>query len=170
MILPLSAFAQSYVFAPQIKKIEPKTNLTEVKLSVVFKDNRTYERKLNERCTKDELYAIIVDYLSQTFPNAEVELIPEERFGDEAERGGVLLKVNLLKFESTLMSTVYIASVRLEAVLIDARGEEPKVVEEKIKIEGRQMNTLGHTSGQIGLSNSFKKAFDKLTKKLTSLE
>lgn len=170
ILLPLSAFAQSYVFPLQLKRVEPKSGLSDVKLLVVFQDNRTYERKLNERCTKDELYAIFVDYLSQTYPNAKVMLLPEDRFGDAPERGGLLLRINLLKFESTLMSTLYIASVRMEAELSDSRGEETKVYEEKIRIEGRQMNTLGHTSGHIGLNNSFKKAFDKLTKMFDALD
>jgi len=163
ILLPLSAFAQSYVFPPQLKRVEPKSGLSDVKLSVVFQDNRTFERKLNERCTKDELYAIFVDYLGQAFPNAQVTLIPEDRYNEDPQSGTILLKLNLLKFESTLLSTVYIASVRIEAKIIDNSGDIQSVYEEKIKIEGRQMNTLGHTSGHIGLNNSFKKAFNKLT-------
>ena len=160
LLIPVTGIAQSYVFAPEIKFNE-RPGLGSVKVSVVFQDNRTYTRKLNERCTKDELFQIFAGYIQKSLPGVSLNVLEEERYNDEPQQGVVTLKINLLKYESVLMNTVYIAPTKYKVVLTDNRGE-PKEFSETITIEARQMNTLGHKSGQIAANTSFRKALEKL--------
>lgn len=160
LLIPVTGIAQSYVFAPEIKFNE-RPGLDSVKVSVVFQDNRTYTRKLNERCTKDELFQIFAGYIQKSLPGVSLNVLEEERYNDEPQQGVVTLKINLLKYESVLMNTVYIAPTKYKVVLTDNRGE-PKEFSETITIEARQMNTLGHKSGQIAANTSFRKALEKL--------
>lgn len=160
LLIPVAGIAQSYVFPPEIK-FKEMPGLDSVKVSVVFQDNRTYTRKLNERCTKEELFQIFAGYIQKSLPGVSLTVLEEEKYNDEPQSGVVTLKINLLKYESVLMNTVYIAPTKYKVVLTDKRGE-PKEFTETITIEARQMNTLGHKSGQIAANTSFRKALEKL--------
>lgn len=161
LAIPLIGMSQSYVFFPEIKT-EQRQEFNDIKISVVYKDSREYDKKLKEKCTKEDIFNAFTNYIAQTFPNLNLSILSGDKFEENPEEGEITLKINLLKYDAAFYPSVYVANTNYLAILIDNRNGL-KIYRDTIKGAGNQFNAFGAKSGKIALNNSFQKAFDKLT-------
>lgn len=169
LTFPLVGFCQSYVFCPKIK-IEERQGLNDATISIVFKDNRVYSRRVVEKCTKTELFAEFVSCIKQTYPNVKITVLDESKFDENPAKGILTFKIDFQKYDVTFYGGMYIAKTKYEVNIFDYRNGE-NIIKEIIYGEGRQFNALGFKSGKIASNSSFKEAFDRfivmLDKQLT---
>lgn len=158
--IPLIGLSQSYVFCPEIKTIQ-RQGFSETKISIVYKDSREYDRKLKEKCTKDEIFNSFTNNLAKTFPDFSISVLAEDQYDSLPQNGEVRLKLNLLKCDATFYPAVYVSNTDYFVTMIDNRKEQ-KIYTDTIKGAANQFNMWGLKSGKIALNNSFQIAYDKL--------
>jgi len=156
---PLLGFCQSYIFCPEIKT-EVKQGLNDVKMSIIFKDNRVYDKKVKEKCTKTEIFNAFVNCIRLTYPNIKITILDEGKFDETPLKGIVTFKIDLQKYDATFKLGMYRAITKYDVKIFDYRNEEI-TFNEIITGEGKQFNALGLKSGEIASNQSFKEAFDK---------
>jgi len=158
ILLPLFSFSQSFVFCPKID-VEARQSFGTERINIVFKDNRTYEKKLKEKCTKDEIFTTFVNSIKLAYPDLIVNQLDEANFHNTAAEGTVTLQVSLSEYEATFYPGVYLAKTTFTITIQDNRSQH-LTFEEEFKGEGKQMNALGKLSGKIACNSSFQRAFD----------
>lgn len=167
--MPLIVCGQSFVFRPDIKT-ELKKDLNNINISLVFKDSRSYAKKVKEKCTKDEIFNEFVSCIKRTYPNIKIVVLDEKSFDATPQKDSITIKINFLQYDVTFYLGMYIAYTTFELKIFDYRKGEKLIVDSTIKGEGKQFNVLGLKSGKIASNSSFKEAFDRfvsLTAKLS---
>ena len=159
LIIPISGFCQSFVFCPEIKT-EVKQGFDGIKINVVFKDSRVYEKRIKVQCSKEEIFDVFVTSILRTFPYLNITVLDESKFDENPVEGSVTFKINLKKYEATFYPGVYIANTNYEVLLFDNRNGI-NIIKDTISGEGKQFNALGYKSGKIASNSSFKRAFDQ---------
>jgi hypothetical protein len=159
--IPLFGLCQSYVFCPEIKT-EVKHGLSGMDVSFVFKDSRVYEKKLNEKCTKTEIFNEFANCFYRTYPDIKISILDENDFDKNPAKGIFTLKIDFLDYEATFYTGMYIANTKFLVKIFDNRDGE-YFNQDTIMGYGKQFNALGFKSGKIALNSSFKEAFDKFT-------
>lgn len=163
--MPLLGFCQSLVFFPEIKT-EERQILNDVDLSIVFKDSRTYKKKLKEKCTKTEIFTEFANCLRRTYPNMKITILEENQFEENPTKGNITLKIDLQKYDVTFYSEMYIAYTKYNVKIVDYRNGE-NIIEDTITMgEGKQLDELPYKSAEISSNRSFKQAFDRFTSML----
>lgn len=157
--IPLLGFCQSFVFCPIINT-EAKQGLKDVNVSIVFKDSRSYEKKVKEKCTKDEIFAEFVNCIRLTYPNIKVSVLDGDKFDENPTKDIITIKIDLQKYDATFYTGMYIANTKYEVKIFDERNSE-NIITDIIAGEGKQFNALGFKSAKIASNSSFKEAFDK---------
>jgi len=155
---PLLGFCQSYVFCPEIKT-EQKQGYEGLNISIVFKDSRVYDKKVNEKCTKNEVFSEFASCIKNTFSDIKINVLDENKFDENPAEGIITFKIDLLKYDATFYTGVYIANTKYEVRIFDYSGIN--IIKDTISGEGKQFNALGFKSGKIASNSSFKRAFDK---------
>ena len=166
--MPLLGFSQSLVFFPDIKT-EERLNLKDAELSIVFKDSRVYEKKLNEKCTKTEIFDEFANCLRRSYPNIKINVLEENRFEENPIKGNLTLKIDFQKYDVTFYTGMYIAYTKYDVKIVDYRNGE-NIIEDTITMgEGKQLDDLAFKSAEISSNRSFKQAFDRFTSMLDKL-
>ncbi len=168
IILPFWGISQSLVFFPDIKTQE-RLNLKDAELSIVFKDSRVYEKELNEKCTKSEIFAEFTNCLRRSYPSIKITVLEENKFEEKPIKGNLTLKIDFLKYDVTFYSGIYIAYTKYDVKIIDYRNGE-NIIEDTITMgEGKELDELAFKSAEISSNRSFKQAFDRITSILDKL-
>jgi predicted metal-binding transcription factor (methanogenesis marker protein 9) len=169
IVMPLIVYGQSFVFCPDIKT-EVKRDLNNINISLVFKDSRSFAKKVKEKCTKNEIFNEFVNCIKRTYPSIKISVLDENTFDVNPQKDSITIKINLLQYDATFYLGMYIAYTTYELKIFDYRKGEKLIVDSIIKGEGKQFNLLGLKSGKIASNSSFKDAFDRfvsLTAKLS---
>lgn len=148
-------------FCPEIKTRQ-RQGFSETKISIVYKDSREYDRKLKEKCTKEEIFNSFTNNLANTFPDFNISVLAENQYDSLPQNGEVRLKLNLLKCDATFYPAVYVSNTDYFVTMIDNNRKEQKIYTDTIKGAANQFNMWGLKSGKIALNNSFQIAYDKL--------
>lgn len=161
LIIPISGFCQSFVFCPEIKT-EAKQGFEGLNINVVFKDSRVYEKKLIEKCTKDQIFSAFVSCITKTYPDIKVNVLDENRFDDNPTEGIITFKIDLLKYDATAKpGWVSVANTKYIVKIFDCRNGI-NIIKDTIIGEGIKYNGMGfNKSGKEASDISFKQAFDK---------
>ncbi|MDP3399041.1 MAG: hypothetical protein Q8S23_07825 [Bacteroidales bacterium] len=159
LTIPIIGMSQSYVFCPEIKT-EQRQGFNDIKISVVFKDSREYDKRVIEKCTKEDIFNSFTNFISQTFPSFDLAVLSEDKFQEDAAEGEVRLKIDILKCDATFYPGVYVSNTSYFVTMIDNRSGL-KIYRDSIKGAGNQFNLLGMKSGKIALNSSFQRAFDQ---------
>ncbi len=165
--MPSLALCQSFIFCPDIETPEKK-GFDGVKVSIVFDDSRTYDKKRKEKCTKTEIFGEFANCIKRTYPNMQLTILDEKMFYEDPAKGSITIKVKFRQYDATFYTGRYVASTKYEVKIFDNRKEE-RVAEQTITGDGKQMNTLGSKSGKIASNRSFKEAFDKFILMIDSI-
>jgi len=158
MILPLLGYSQSIVFCPKINIVNISN--TEGDAYVVIKDSRTYEKKLKEKCSKEELILEISKYIEQSFPDVNITFLPENQFSEKPQENKITYKIDIKQYDVTFYSGMYVSHTNLFLEIFDYRNGENSYSFE-CKGEGNQLNTLGYKSAKIASNSGFKVAFNE---------
>lgn len=160
MILPLLGYSQSVVFCPKIDIV----NVSDIEgdAYVVFNDTRTYEKKLKEKCTKEELILAISDYIKQSFPKTNITFLPENQFSEKPEANSITYKIDIIQYDVTFYTGMYVSHTNLRVEIFDYRNGE-NTYSFECKGEGNQFNALGYKSAKIASNSGFKVAFNEFT-------
>lgn len=156
---PLKGFSQSFVFCPEIKT-DVKQGLNDINISIVFKDSRVYEKKVKEKCTKNEIFNEFVSCIRRTYPDIKITFLDENNFDETPRNNIITIKIDLYKYNVTFYTGMYIANTKYQVKIFDYRNGV-KIIQDTISGEGKQFNSLGFKSGKIASNSSFKEAFDK---------
>jgi len=167
LAFPILGFGQSYVFYPEIAT-EEKSGFNNIDVYIVFKDSRIYEKKLKEKCTKEEIFGVFVDCIKRTYPNIKLTILDPSHYDDIPEKNNITIKVDFKRYEAALYTTVYISNTKYDVKIYDYRIAE-NIYEETITGMGNQLNVLGNMSGKIASNSSFKRAFDNFVLMLEKL-
>lgn len=158
MILPLLGYSQSIVFCPKIDIV----NISDIEgdAYVVFNDSRTYEKKLKEKCTKEELILAISNYIEQSFPKMNITFLPENQFSEKPEANRITYKIDIKQYDVTFYSGMYVSFTKFLIEIDDFRNGE-KTYSFECNGKGNQLNALGYKSAKIASNSGFKVAFNE---------
>lgn len=160
MILPLLGYSQSVVFCPKIR-IDSISNI-EGDAYVVFKDSRTYAKKLKEKCSKEELILTISTYIEQSFPKVNITFLPENQFNEKSGKNKITFKIDIKQYDVTFYSGMYVSYTNFLVEIDDFRNGE-KIYNSECNGKGSQFNMLGYKSAKIASNSGFKVAFNEFT-------
>lgn len=156
--IPFFGISQSYVFCPK-GEIENQIDI-EGNVFFVFRDSRTYEQKLKEKCTKEEVFAAVTNYINSTFPNVKTTVLEENQYTEQPISDQITFKIDLKKYDATFYTGVYVSYTKLLVKIYDYRkGSE--IFEFEINGKGSQFNTLGYSSGKKASTKSFNRAMNE---------
>lgn len=158
IILPLLGYSQSIVFCPKIN-ISNISNI-EGNATVVFADSRTYEKKLKEKCSKEELILKISNYIEQSFPKVDITFLPENKFNEKPEKNKITYKIDIVQYDVTFYTGMYVSHTKLLVEIYDCRNGK-NTYSFECKGEGNQLNVLGYKSAKIATNSGFKVAFNE---------
>jgi hypothetical protein len=158
-VLPILGFCQSFVFCPQIKT-DVNQGFENVKVSIVFDDSRTYEKKLKEKCTKNEIFQEFSQYIKRTFPKMQLTTLDESMFYKDPLKENMTIQVKFQKYDATFKTAVYHANTKFN-VKIYFYTDKENIIEQTFEGTGSMFNALGYGSCKSALNTSFKEAFDK---------
>ena len=158
MILPLSGYSQSIVFCPKIDII----NISNIEgnATVVFTDSRTYEKKLKEKCSKEELILTISNYIEQSFPKVNITFLLENQFNEKPKENRITYKIDINQYDVTFYTGMYVSYTRLLVKVYDYRNGE-NISSFECNGKGNQLNALGYKSAKIATNSGFKVAFNE---------
>lgn len=156
--IPFFGISQSYVFCPKVE-IENQIEIEE-NVFLVFRDSRTYEQKLKEKCTKEEVFAAFTNYINSTFPNIKTTVLEENQYSEQPKSDQITFKIDLKKYDATFYTGVYVSYTKLLVKIYDYRkGSE--IFEFEFNGKGSQFNTLGYSSGKKASTKSFNRAMNE---------
>jgi len=158
LIFSTSAYSQSFVFCPKIKI--QNTFEIEGNAYIVFKDTRTYEKKLKEKCSKEEIILSFSDYLSTTFPKLKITLLNEAQYNDKPKDNEITYKIDISKYDVTFYTGMYVSNTKLNLTILDLRNGYEKYKYE-FNGKGSQWNAFGRSSGKKASNSSFERAFNE---------
>lgn len=159
LFVPFLGMSQSFIFCPKIK-VEVKNSTSNEKVNIVFKDSRTYEKKVKDKCSCSKIFDAFYKYTVKAFPNVPVVLLTNENFDAQANKGEVTCKINFIKYEAVFDKGTYTATVRFDVSIIDNRSKL-KLSNKLISAEESKFNLWGFKSGKMATNDSFKKTFDE---------
>jgi hypothetical protein len=165
--LPLLVFCQSFITCPDIETPERK-GFDDVKISIVFDDSRTYEKKRKEQCKKDEIFEEFVNCVKRTYPNMQITVLNEKTFYENPLKGVITIKVKFKKYDVTFYTGMWVSNTTYEVKIFDERNNE-NIIEENITGEAKQFNALPNSHKKAS-NKSFKEAFDKFILMLEKLK
>lgn len=157
--VPFLGMSQSFIFCPKIK-VEVKNSTSKEKVNIVFKDSRTYEKKVKDKCSCSKIFDAFYKYTVKAFPNVPVVLLSNDKFDTQANKGEITCKINFFKYEAVFDKGTYTATVRFDVSIIDNRSKL-KLSNKLISAEESKFNLWGFKSGKMATNDSFKKAFDE---------
>jgi S1-C subfamily serine protease len=157
VFLSFGANCQSFVFCPSIE-IRERNKLQNAEISLIFSDNRTYEKKLNEKCPKSEIFYAFTNYISRAYPKSKITVLDENIFSEEPRMGIITIKINLLKYDATFKLGTYYSKTKFDVEIFDYRNDKIHI-ERTFTGEDKELNMSGYTSGAIASNNSFRSAF-----------
>jgi hypothetical protein len=168
LLLPSLGFCQSFVFCPDIHtKISQSFNNAEI--SFVLNDSREFQKKLKEKCTKDEIFGEFMNCIQRTYPKMQIQLLDEKKFLDPPEAGKVTIKIKFIRYECTYLPGVYRGITSYEVKIYDFRKKTDSATEQTCTGEAKESNMSGYTSGMRAANKSFKLAFDQFVQMLDTL-
>ena len=158
MILPLFGYSQSIVFCPKIDIV----NISNIEgnATIVFTDSRTYEKKLKEKCSKEELILAISNYIEQSFPKLNITFLLENQFGEKPKENEITYSIDIKQYDVTFYSGMYVSYTKLLVEIYDYRNEE-NIYSFECNGKGNQLNALGYKSAKIASNSGFKVAFNE---------
>ena len=159
MTFPLVVFGQSYVFHPEIETKE-RQDLTNTNVTIVYKDSRVFAKDIKEKCTRTEIFTEFSKLIQDTYPSAKINILNENEFNIPPTNGIMTIKINLLKYDVTFYTGMWIANTKYEVQIYDFTNVK-NVFNDTILGEGKQFNALGNSSGKTASNSSFKRAFDE---------
>lgn len=158
--IPHFGISQSFVFCPKIK-VENKINI-EGDILLVFRDSRTYEQRLKEKCSKDEVFAAVATYIKTTFPNVKTTVLEDDQYSMKPNSNQITFKIDLKKYDVTFYTGMYVSYTKFLVRVHDLRDNE-KILEFEFNGKGAQFNTMGKSSGKKASKNSFNRAMNEFT-------
>ncbi len=159
LLMPILSFSQSYVFCPEIEaSTRPALPVDEI--SIVFKDSRTYEKKLKEKCSRNEIFTEFVSSLREAYPGLKINQLDDGNYNDTPKKGVLTVKVQFTKYDATFYPGIFIAKTSYSVHVLDYRGQS-KTSEGQFIGEANQFNALGNTSAKKALNTSYQRAFDE---------
>lgn len=158
--IPLLGISQSFVFCPKIK-IDNKIDI-EGNISLVFRDSRTYEQKLKEKCSKEEIFTAITDFIKTTFPNMEITVLEDSQYSMEPIINKITFKIDLKKYDATFYTGMYVSYTKFLVKTYDFRDSQKKL-EFEFNGKGSQFNVGGYSSAKKASRNSFNRAMNEFT-------
>lgn len=160
-IIPIIGFSQSIVSCPEIKTDTIK-GFEGLNISIVFKDSRTYDKKLIENCKKDKIFDSFVNCLMRTFPEMNISVLDESFFEEKPVKGTITIKIELLKYDATAKpGWTTISKTEYSVSIFDYRSNS-YVYKDTISAVDKKYNGTGlNRSGKVASNISFKQAFDK---------
>lgn len=161
LTIPISGFCQSFVFCPKIKT-EQKQGFEGLSIFIVFKDSRVYEKKLIEKCTKNEIFSEFVNCIKNTYPDIKINVLDENKFDENPIEGAITFKIDLQIYDATAHpGWVSTANTKYEVKIFDYRNGV-NIIKDTITGQGKKYNGMGfNKSGKEASDISFKKAFDQ---------
>jgi S1-C subfamily serine protease len=166
--LCLDIHSQSFVFCPSIE-VPERNGLQNTEISIVFKDSRTYEKKLKENCQKSDIFYEFANYISQAYPKLKLTFLDESLFSEDPKEGKITLKINLIKYDATFKLGTYNSITKFDVEICDYRNEQNKI-EYTFIGQDKQWNTSGFINGKIASNNSFRSAFIKFLFELDKIK
>jgi len=166
--LPLLVFCQSFIFCPNIETPERK-GFDNVKVSIVFDDSRSYEKKKKEKCKKEQIFEEFANCIKRTYPNMQLIVLDEKTFYEDPAKGIITIKIKFKQYDATFRTGVYHSNTKYEVKIFDNRTEE-KSSDQTITGEAKTFNTLGYTNAKNACNKSFKEAFDKFILMIEALK
>jgi hypothetical protein len=160
MILPLLGYSQSLVFCPKIDV----ANISNIEgdAYVVIKDSRTHEKKLKEKCSKEELIVELSNYIEQSFPKMNITFLLENQFSEKPKENRITFKIDIAKYDVTFYTGMYVSFTKFLIEIYDFRNGE-KIYDRECNGKGSQLNFLGYKSAKIASNSGFKVAFNEFT-------
>lgn len=160
ILLPILGYSQSIVFCPKIDII----NISNIEgdTYIVFQDSRTYEKKLKEKCSKEELILAISNYIEQSFPEVNITFLLENQFSEKPKENEITYKIDIKQFDVTFYSGMYVSYTKLLVDIYDFRNGKNSYSFE-CNGKGNQLNVLGYKSAKIATNSGFKVAFNEFT-------
>ena len=119
LLLTIQLFSQQkeeiLIKCPGKLEIEPRIELNNLSLNVVYNDKRTLKKptgvrshtiylskKRKPHCEKNDLYKEFSNSLVYIFPNIDFKFLDETKFNENPEKGKITLKITLLQYESQM--------------------------------------------------------------------
>ncbi len=158
LYIPLFGRSQSFVYCPKIKA-ENQINI-EGDLFIVYRDSRTYEKKLKEKCSKEEIFAAFTSYIKTTYPKVKITVLEGNQFTEKPIKGQITFKIDFKRYDATFYSGMYVSYTKILVKIFDFRKKE-KILEYELNGKASQFNVGGHSSGKKASRNSFNRAISE---------
>lgn len=159
---------QSFIFCPRIET-EEKSGFEKVKVSIVFLDSRSYNKKPKDKCSKLDIIDEFTQCIRRTYPEMQLTVLQESDFYKEPSKENMTIKVKLKKYDATFSAGIYNSTTQYE-VQIYAFAEKDSLIEQTVEGKGKAFNTFGYSSGKSASNKSFKEAFDKFIALLENVQ
>lgn len=156
--IPISGISQSFVFCPKFE-VENEINI-EGSIFLVYRDSRTYEKKLKEKCSKEEVLGIFTNYIETTYPKLKITVLGESQYTEKPVKDQITFKIDLKRYDATFYTGMYVSYTKFLVEIHDLRNGN-NIMEYEFNGKGSQWNAGGYSSGKKASNNSFKRAISE---------
>jgi len=167
-LLPQVVLCQSFVFCPDISPIHKK-GFENAEIYFVIKDSREFEKKVKEKCNKDEIFNEFLGFIQRSYPKMQMNILDENQFDNKPQTGFVTIKIKFLQYEATYVPGVYKGKTKFEVSIIDKRKDRDTSFSQTVSGESKESNMRGYESGKLALNRSFKDAYNGFLSVLDNL-
>ena len=159
-----SSTAQTFVFCPNIEV--PRIINIEDSVYIVLEDLRPKQKKLKEKCSKEELIKEVKDLFSEVFKGKSIFKEIDE-IGSIKNENRIIFNIQLKNYHTSFRQAKYYAKTIFSLNIIDS-SQNQIIAYEEFRGTDSKFNTFGFKSGKIASNNSFRDAFNDMVASMES--